>query len=76
MAVTVEPAGKNAQRLYAGVDISAPVEVIWGALTDYDGLGTFIPGLSPCKIRVHAPFTEVLVCPSRMQSGLHVTACR
>ncbi|KAK9902244.1 hypothetical protein WJX75_009271 [Coccomyxa subellipsoidea] len=46
VAVTVEPAGKNAQCLYAGVDISAPVDVIWGALTDYDGLGTFIPGLA------------------------------
>lgn len=45
VAVTVEPAGKNAQCLYAGVDISAPVDVIWGALTDYDGLGTFIPGV-------------------------------
>lgn len=45
VAVVVEPAGNNGRCLYAGVDISAPVDVIWGALTDYDGLGDFIPGL-------------------------------
>ncbi|BDA51073.1 hypothetical protein COCOBI_17-2930 [Coccomyxa sp. Obi] len=46
VAVAVEPAGSNGRCLYAGVDISAPVDVIWGALTDYDGLGDFIPGLA------------------------------
>lgn len=46
VAVVVEPAGNNGRCLYAGVDISAPVDVIWGALTDYDGLGDFIPGLA------------------------------
>lgn len=45
VAVTVESAGSNARRLYACVDISAPCSIIWGALTDYDGLGDFIPGL-------------------------------
>ena len=30
--------------LYAGIDIDAPVAVVWQALTDYEGLGNFIPG--------------------------------
>ncbi|KAK9804217.1 hypothetical protein WJX72_001629 [[Myrmecia] bisecta] len=46
VAVEVEKAARNSRRLYAGIDIAAPVELVWGALTDYDGLGTFIPGLA------------------------------
>lgn len=46
MAVVVEPATNNARRLFAGVDIAAPVAVVWDSLTDYDGLGNFIPGRS------------------------------
>ena len=42
--VTVERAARNSRRLYAAVHIAAPVDVVWGALTDYEGLGTFIPG--------------------------------
>ena len=44
----VEPAPNNARRLYAGVDVGAPVAVVWRALTDYDGLGSFIPGACAC----------------------------
>ena len=32
------------RRLYAGVDIAAPAELVWRALTDYEHLDTFIPG--------------------------------
>ena len=46
VAVVVEPATNNARRLFAGVDIAAPVAVVWDSLTDYDGLGNFIPGRS------------------------------
>ena len=46
VAVVVEPATNNARRLFAGVDIAAPVAVVWDSLTDYDGLGKFIPGRS------------------------------
>ena len=42
--VTVERAARNSRRLYAAVQIAAPVDVVWGALTDYQGLGNFIPG--------------------------------
>ena len=44
MALVVEAASNNARTLFAGVDIDAPVSVVWDSLTDYDGLGTFIPG--------------------------------
>lgn len=44
VSLEVEPAPNNARRLYAGVNIAAPVQVVWDALTDYDGLGNFIPG--------------------------------
>lgn len=44
VAVIVEPASNNARRLYARVDIAAPVRIVWDSLTDYDGLGNFIPG--------------------------------
>jgi len=30
--------------VYAAIDIGAPVAAVWDALTDYDGLGNFIPG--------------------------------
>ena len=61
----VESAPNNARRLYAGVDIGAPVSVVWGALTDYNGLGNFIPGpaasapkscvvtVQPCACAMH-----------------------
>ena len=42
--VTVERAARNSRRLYAAVQIAAPTDVVWGALTDYEGLGNFIPG--------------------------------
>lgn len=45
--VTVERSARNSRRLYAAVQIAAPVEVVWGALTDYQGLGNFIPGRLP-----------------------------
>ena len=43
--VVVERAERNSRRLYAAVQIAAPVETVWGALTDYEGLSNFIPGM-------------------------------
>ena len=45
VAVEVEPAPSNGRCLFAGVDITAPTDVVWQALTDYDGLDSFIPGV-------------------------------
>ena len=42
--VVVERAERNSRRLFAAVQIAAPVETVWGALTDYEGLSNFIPG--------------------------------
>ena len=50
VAVIVEPASNNARRLFAGVDIDAPVSIVWDSLTDYDGLGNFIPGPAPIHV--------------------------
>lgn len=68
VAVTVEPAGNNARRLYAGVDISAPVDVVWGALTDYDGLGTFIPGTAFARSR---PKSKTAAAVDKLTQGQH-----
>lgn len=65
MALIVEPASNNARTLFAGVDIDAPVSVVWDALTDYDGLGTFIPGMAMtqqhCQM-AHVRFTTRSCC--------------
>jgi ribosome-associated toxin RatA of RatAB toxin-antitoxin module len=42
----VEQGPSNSRRLYAGIDIAAPWDDVWSALTDYDGLADFIPGLA------------------------------
>lgn len=40
----IERGERNSRRLYGAVQIAAPVETVWGALTDYEGLSNFIPG--------------------------------
>ncbi len=45
VAVDVESAPSNGRCLFAGVDITAPADVVWQALTDYDCLDSFIPGV-------------------------------
>ena len=44
MTVEVDKASRNARRLYAAVNIDAPLSQVWQALTDYKGLGNFLPG--------------------------------
>lgn len=44
--VEVDKASRNARRLYAAVSIDAPLDHVWRSLTDYEGLGNFIPGLA------------------------------
>ena len=45
----IDKGHRNSRRLYASVEIAAPLQVVWEALTDYEGLGTFIPGQSVCR---------------------------
>ena len=65
--VTVERGARNSRRLYAAVQIAAPVHIVWGALTDYERLNTFIPG--ECHLSVNNAFAGMQVqllqpCPS------------
>jgi hypothetical protein len=45
VAVTLTPTSFSSRKLQASVDIHAPLQVVWDALTDYENLGTFIPSL-------------------------------
>jgi hypothetical protein len=43
--IAVEPGKRNSRLVYAGIDVSAPLSALWDALSAYDRLQTFIPGL-------------------------------
>lgn len=45
VSVMIEKPSFSSRRLIAGTSILAPPECVWEALTDYDGLGNFIPSL-------------------------------
>lgn len=76
--VTVERGARNSRRLYAAVEIAAPVEVVWGALTDYQGLGSFIPGAlyTSCQTNKKQNLTVGLMPASNAASSLwHTQPC-
>lgn len=43
--VVIEKGARNSRCVYAGIDVAAPKTVVWDALSAYDELHTFIPGL-------------------------------
>lgn len=43
--VRIDLVGPNSRAIFAGLPVAAPVEGLWRALTDYERLGDFIPGL-------------------------------
>lgn len=43
--IAVEQGKRNSRLLYAGIDVSAPLSTLWNALSAYERLQTFIPGL-------------------------------
>ena len=45
VAVELTNTSFSSRKLNATVLIGAPLDVVWGSLTDYDNLGTFIPSL-------------------------------
>lgn len=45
VSVMIEKPSFSSRRLIAATSILAPPERVWEALTDYDGLGEFIPSL-------------------------------
>lgn len=74
--VVVERAERNSRRLYAAVQIAAPVETVWGALTDYEGLGNFIPGLHLrhyifCFVTSHACSCRQCNCSCSTANATH-----
>lgn len=64
LTVSVEPASGNSRCCYAGINISAPVESVWGALTDYERLGTFIPG-----VYLSLPYVAAQIVVNGEESG-------
>lgn len=45
VSIQVDNTSWNSRRIYASISITAPVEMVWNALTDYDNLDSFIPSL-------------------------------
>uniref|UniRef100_A0A061R4I9 Polyketide cyclase dehydrase and lipid transport protein n=1 Tax=Tetraselmis sp. GSL018 TaxID=582737 RepID=A0A061R4I9_9CHLO len=41
---------RNSRQLFAGIEINAPSEVVWNALTNYAHLHEFIPGLKENRV--------------------------
>lgn len=74
--VDVEPAPSNSRRLYASVDIAAPSFVVWSALTNYEKLGDFIPGLAEnrCLARTSSGATLLQVGEQSVALGLRFRA--
>lgn len=44
--IAIEPGPHNSRCIWAGVDVAAPQQAVWEALTSYEQLGTFIPGVA------------------------------
>ena len=44
VTVSVEKTERNTRNCFACIYIAVPIHIVWGALTDYENLGTFIPG--------------------------------
>jgi carbon monoxide dehydrogenase subunit G len=40
--------------IYAHATVAAPLATVWGALTDYDNLARFIPGMSRSAVQLRA----------------------
>jgi ribosome-associated toxin RatA of RatAB toxin-antitoxin module len=45
VTVSIEKPSFSSRRIFVATSIAAPPESVWGALTDYEGLGDFIPSL-------------------------------
>ena len=76
VAVTIESAPSNGRRLYASTDIAAPAFVVWAALTDYERLGEFVPGLAEnrCLARTAGGCTLLQVGQQSLALGLSFKA--
>jgi len=48
--VRVEDAPNNARRIFCAIDIFAPVDEVWGVLTDYENLQNVVPSLKKNEV--------------------------
>lgn len=46
VAVQLEKPSFSSRKLMASIPVAAPMDIVWAALTDYEGLGNFIPSLA------------------------------
>jgi hypothetical protein len=76
IAVDIEAAPSNGRRLYASTDIAAPAFVVWNALTSYEKLGEFVPGLAEnrCLARTAGGCTLLQVGQQSLALGLSFRA--
>lgn len=51
VAVSVAEAGRGAYRVTGTFSVAATPDVVWRVLTDYDGLGRFIPAMRSTLVR-------------------------
>lgn len=55
VAVNVTNLGNNTRKVEAKIAIHAPLEAVWGVLTDYDRLADHIPGLAESQVLERRP---------------------
>lgn len=55
VAVNVTNLGNNTRKVEAKIGIHAPLEAVWGVLTDYDRLVDHIPGLAESQVLERRP---------------------
>lgn len=64
---------RNSRRVVAGLDIAAPLHVVWGALTDYDNLAAFVPALETTTVETRDGNRVVVTQVGRQELGLGLT---
>lgn len=70
VSIDMEVGPSNSRFIFAGVDIQAPPESVWQALTSYENLQTFIPGLSVNKCLARRPNGARLLQIGQQDVGL------
>lgn len=64
--------GNNTRRVEAKIAIQAPLEAVWGVLTDYDHLADHIPGLAESQVLELRPNgARLLQVINSVQCSLH-----
>lgn len=86
--LNVDDLGNNTRKVEATIAIQAPLEAVWGVLTDYDHLADHIPGLAESSVLQRRsngarlkqvlilpnPFIRILISLSGVHGGIHFAA--